>query len=156
MTMIEDLPTSSTHVLSKPFVTRESRLAATGRMAKAFKAVLAVAGIMGLVIATAPAASAMDPGYCQTYARAAVTEFQQASATPACGSQSGPRWHDNFDVHLNWCLANSFDEAQSEWKARRDLLAGCVRAANPPPSTNGSDCCPNSMLVCPLGRHFCN
>jgi hypothetical protein len=80
---------------------------------KMFKTTLAAAIIASTA---ASAAQAMDTDYCQTYSRAAVKEFYQAN-TPPCGGQSGPRWHDNFEVHYNWCLASSYESTQSEWNA---------------------------------------
>jgi hypothetical protein len=128
------------------------------------------ATLVAVAIATASsAAQAMDAGYCQTYSRAAVKEFYRAHS-PACGGQSGPRWHDNFEVHYNWRLASSYEDTQSEWNARRALLQSCAYSAQGRPVAGSSwqagrpswqaapgenRCCPNAMLVCPLGRHWC-
>ena len=136
-----------------------------GVFEKLFKA--ALAGVV--LLAASGAAQAMDEGYCQTYSRAAVKEFYRAHS-PACGGQSGPRWHDNFGVHYNWCLASSYENTQSEWNARRALLQSCAYGAQGRPVAGSSwqagrpswqaapgdnRCCPNAMLVCPLGRHWC-
>ena len=132
---------------------------------KTFKVALAA---IALSTAGSGAAQAMDEGYCQNYARVAVKEFYQG-ASPACGGQSGPRWHANFDVHYNWCLSQSYESTQSEWNARRALLRSCGYGGGQPvahpswqaerPSWQAAPgdnrCCPNNMLVCPLGRHWC-
>ena len=126
-----------------------------GIFEKAFKT--ALAGV--IVVSASGVAQAMDAGYCQSYSRAAVKEFYQANR--ACGQQSGGRWHDNFDVHFNWCLAQSYESTQSEWNARRALLQSCgygAPAARPSghATSGGNGCCPRSMLVClPFGRRWC-
>jgi len=85
---------------------------------------LAAAGLV--LAATAGSALAMPPGYCSNYAASAVREFHRAADNPNCASMiGGPRWHDDFSVHYNWCLRNTYDSTTFEWRARRETLHQC-------------------------------
>jgi hypothetical protein len=97
---------------------------------------------------------AAAPGFCQGYARSAVAEFYRARENPACGAPFDVRWHSNFNVHYDWCLRTSVQVAQSESDARRQLLGECT-GRRPDPVGGDANCCPENMLVCPAGRHWC-
>jgi hypothetical protein len=71
-------------------------------------------------------AQAMGRASCQNYARKAVAEFYQASRAPECGEHSGPRWHNDFTAHFNWCLSSSIDSIRSETDARQKVLKACT------------------------------
>jgi hypothetical protein len=105
----------------------------------------------------------MSPDFCQRYAQSAVAEYYRANSFPACGHPAGPRWHGNFQVHYDWCVQVPYRDVESEANARHTLLNACAGGggnagiSRPTPYIGGADtgCCPNSMLVCPAGRHFC-
>ena len=114
-------------------------------------------GICVLVALTAAGKSARaeDSSFCMRYAESAVFDYRLANSFPACGRPAGPRWHDNFRIHYQWCLQSTFQDTRNESDARHALLSTCTGDAYPTPNQDDAGCCPNSMLVCPAGRHFC-
>jgi hypothetical protein len=89
---------------------------------------IAFAGSALAVLCSAVPAQAADYGFCRTYARAAVEQFAQAEANPYCASRiGGPRWHPNYEVHFNWCLAAAPWDVRHEWDARSRTLFHCTR-----------------------------
>jgi hypothetical protein len=72
-------------------------------------------------------AQAADPGFCATYAQAAIRQVRGALAHPRCvpGLQ-GARWSADQQVHYNWCLGASYAAAGSERDARTAYLRGCA------------------------------
>ena len=96
-----------------------------GSVRKIAKAALAAFGVAAVIAATGGAAQAMDPGYCQA-CRQAADEGRRSE------------WRDGRGMLLVY---------------KHPILGIPVR--HPKPAGNDPGCCPNSMLVCPLGRHFC-
>lgn len=121
---------------------------------------LVTAGIALGAILLANVAYAMPPNYCANYTRSAIREYQRAMANPGCRGAVNDlpiRWHDNYSIHFNWCLAQTYEGTISEKNARLDVLRICYRSARVErPAATQVGCCPNSMLVCPLGRSFCH
>ncbi len=74
---------------------------------------------------SASATLAAPPEFCERYARDAVHEFRADTHIPLCFRGENARWHDNFDVHFNWCLHVSIDQADSERDYRRARLHEC-------------------------------
>ena len=76
-------------------------------------------------LAFSASAYAAPPGFCERYARDAVHEFQADTHIPMCFRGENARWHGNFDVHFNWCLHVSIDQADAERDWRRARLSEC-------------------------------
>jgi hypothetical protein len=76
-------------------------------------------------LAVSTAAFAAPPGFCDRYAHEAVHEFRANVHIPECFHGENARWHDNFDVHFNWCLHVSEDKADEERDIRRAKLHEC-------------------------------
>jgi hypothetical protein len=72
---------------------------------------------------------------CDSYAKQAVQQGQEA-ASRGCGF-GGLRWNASYDNHLNWCMHNSSDAANSEASNREGPLSQC-RTNNPLPGGSGN------------------
>ena len=75
-------------------------------------------------------ALAMDPGYCDRYARSAIVQFRRAADIPGCFR--GPltiRWAPNYQAHYGWCLGASRYATQSEVRTRVLALQNCRHRA---------------------------
>jgi hypothetical protein len=96
------------------------------RTKKRLSAALAALGTT--IILSGGVAQAMPAGYCDSYTRSAIREFHSGLASRACVAQMSElpiRWHDNYAIHFNWCLAQSYGSTISERNARLDLLRSC-------------------------------
>ncbi|MET0985208.1 MAG: hypothetical protein ABW034_07365 [Steroidobacteraceae bacterium] len=60
---------------------------------------------------------------CREYA---ITAQSQAQSGVGCGF-SGGRWHNSYDLHLDWCLHNPIEAANAELNTRYLLLGVCGR-----------------------------
>lgn len=81
-----------------------------------------LAGVAAMAVA--PSAYAASADFCNQYASQAVTQ-QGENTSNQCGF-TGPRWHDNFALHLTWCLSANEDQANSEAEARSTELGQCT------------------------------
>ena len=80
----------------------------------------------GLLLAVSTAAQAADPGFCRTYATAALRQVEAARSNPRCAMGAvGARWSGRFDVHYNWCLGAPYGAAGRERDARTFFLRRC-------------------------------
>lgn len=86
----------------------------------------AALGAAGMLLAAATAAQAADPGFCQTYATAALRQVEVARSNPRCAMGAvGARWSPRFEVHYNWCLGAPYPVVQRERDARTFFLRRC-------------------------------
>ena len=75
-----------------------------------------------------PPAPARNNPACQSYARSAVSDFNQGIGRKECASkvQADPcRWHDDFNRHYDWCVTAQTAARNSEASIRDRLLLGC-------------------------------
>jgi hypothetical protein len=80
----------------------------------------------GALLASATAAQAADPGFCNTYATAATRQVGVARSIPRCAMRAvGTRWSQRFEVHFNWCLHAPYSAAVRERDARTAMLRAC-------------------------------
>jgi hypothetical protein len=80
----------------------------------------------GLLLATASAACAGDPGFCANYANAAVRQAHVAHMAPGCAPGAiGARWTENYRVHYSWCITAPYPAAESERGMRTSYLRHC-------------------------------
>ena len=77
------------------------------------------------VVALSSTALAMDPPYCEKYARTAVLQTR-AAQTSGCFTLSSRRWHTDRSKHYDWCLAASFSAVRKEWNGRTARLKRCT------------------------------
>ncbi len=78
--------------------------------------------------ATAGAASAADPHFCASYAKAAVRQAQLVHEVPACAPGAiGTRWSLDYGVHYGWCITAAFPAAEAERDLRTRYLRSCRR-----------------------------
>jgi hypothetical protein len=81
------------------------------------------AGVLLGMTASAPAA---PPGFCRTYANAAVNQVRGALSIPRCrAGMEGTRWSTEFRVHYDWCLGVSPEAAAGERAARTEYIQRC-------------------------------
>jgi hypothetical protein len=90
---------------------------------------LASAMLGGLMVLSVgiPAANAADPGYCGTYATAAMRQVKLAYEIPGCAHVQGPRWSQDYNVHYSWCLTQNYGEIGKERDIRTGYLKTCRR-----------------------------
>jgi hypothetical protein len=66
---------------------------------------------------------------CLDYARRARDDFALATGRPRCagmlGSEPRGRWHNDFNVHYDWCARSDRGVVASEGNQRFSLLRGC-------------------------------
>lgn len=62
---------------------------------------------------------------CNYYASRAVRQFK-ANKAHTCGF-SGPRWHDSYAGHRDWCTKNYEETVNAEDAQRRKLLTLCIQ-----------------------------
>jgi len=75
------------------------------------------------------AARAADPGVCEDYARAAVSQFHQAQDHRRCHEfiRNNPtRWNGDYRAHFDWCRATRWEDVRHERDARTDALRECA------------------------------
>jgi hypothetical protein len=75
-----------------------------------------------------PPAPARNNPACQSYARSAVSDFNQGIGRKECASKvrADPgRWHDDFNRHYDWCVTAQTAARNSEGSIRDRLLLGC-------------------------------
>lgn len=65
---------------------------------------------------------------CNKYAISASGD-QRSNLSGSCGF-TGPRWQDNYDEHLRWCLHVPFEAANREINIRFAMLGVCGREPN--------------------------
>jgi hypothetical protein len=95
-------------------------------VAKRFPA-LAIIAASAFFISGASTALAADPGFCRSYAQAAINQVRGALSNPACvGGVQGNRWSSDFQVHYEWCLGASFTATGAERDARTRMLRQCA------------------------------
>jgi len=82
---------------------------------------------LACVPALPTAANAAAPGFCADYARAAVRQFEAASAIPGCIGGPSPRWNPDYQIHYGWCLNIAPPAAFAERGARSTHLSNCRR-----------------------------
>jgi hypothetical protein len=88
---------------------------------------IAVLAVSILIVAGASAAKAADPGFCRSYAQAAINQVRGGLNNPGCGGAlQGNRWSPDFQVHYEWCLGASFGAAGNERDARTRTLRACT------------------------------
>jgi hypothetical protein len=90
--------------------------------------ILAALGAALVAFGAGPA-RAMDPGFCDHYARHAVAQFRWAADTPGCRLDNPGRWHADFRVHFDWCLSAPFGAPQNEEAIRGEHLHHCRERA---------------------------
>ena len=76
-------------------------------------------------IALASSAWAMDPPYCDKYARTAVLQTRAAQSS-GCFTISTRRWHTDRGKHYDWCLTATLTAVRKEWNARTSRLNRCT------------------------------
>ena len=87
--------------------------------------IAALAGAAAQILALSSAASAMEPAYCERYARIAVQQTH-AAHTSSCFTLSSRRWHGDRGKHYDWCLAATLPQVRKEWNARTSRLNRCT------------------------------
>jgi hypothetical protein len=97
-----------------------------------------IIGIAILCAFTSDAAQALisPEGFCQKYAESAVAAYADNVASH-CGLSDG-RWMANYQVHYDWCMATDPNNANTETKARTDILAQCKSSASNTPAAQPS------------------
>ena len=78
--------------------------------------------VTAAILGTAVASSAMaaPKPFCQNYAQVAVTQYQSMlRVNLGC---TGPRWHNWYDGHYQWCRSTSKASAQSETFVRKRTI----------------------------------
>jgi len=73
-------------------------------------------------------APARNNAACQSYARTAVSDFNQGISHKECARQvkaEPGRWHDIFDRHYDWCVTAPTAARNSETAMRDKLLLAC-------------------------------
>lgn len=108
------------------------------RCARFLGAVAAVA--LAILGGTEARASA----YCESYARSAVTQFQELQ-TMGCSGGRPEWWSGNYSYHYDWCVTLPFGSPLGpQGTADRDSVLSQCRSAGPggggTPSANGLDC----------------
>lgn len=67
---------------------------------------------------------------CLAYARAAVDQYFELKAA-GCNCWNG-RWHNNYEVHQNWCLSLlNWNVSRPEFDLRRTDIARCKGGRRP-------------------------
>ena len=61
---------------------------------------------------------------CRAYAREAVAQFREANGFNRCRRRDA-RWHNNGQIHFDFCLRASSQQVSFESDARRTHLAKC-------------------------------
>lgn len=67
----------------------------------------------------------MHTDYCNDYATTAVKQFSESQAI-GCGFR-GPRWNNNLQGQLNWCLSVLEPFSREEQSFRQEALASCQK-----------------------------
>jgi hypothetical protein len=95
--------------------------------------VLASAAV--LAVGLAAPAQAMDPYFCQGYARTAISQAHQAERRPRCNYllSQGTRWSFDYRAHYDWCLGAGPGQANGERQARWAALNRCSDYDHYPP-----------------------
>ena len=91
------------------------------------KLMTAVLGGVVMMVTGLPAANAADPGFCGSYATAALRQVKLAYEIPGCAHVQGPRWSQDYNVHFNWCLTQDFGQIGRERDIRTGYLKSCRR-----------------------------
>jgi hypothetical protein len=96
-------------------------------VAKTLPSIVMSAATTLLISGVSSAALAADPGFCKTYAQAALVQVRGGLSNPACaGGMQGSRWSPEFQVHYEWCLGASFGAPGAERDARTRTLRACT------------------------------
>jgi hypothetical protein len=87
-------------------------------------------GVIGLVAATVQLAAlssapAMEPAYCEKYARTAVAQTHAAQENK-CFTLSSRRWHLDRGKHYDWCLTATLQQVRRDWNGRTARLNRCT------------------------------
>ena len=78
------------------------------------------------VLLLSSSAWAADPNFCGQYAQTALNQTRAGYANPNCAPRmQGARWSQDFNVHYNWCLGTSYQQANNERSVRTGFLEGC-------------------------------
>ena len=93
-------------------------------MVKAAIGIAAVA-VASHIILLSSAAFAMDPPYCEKYARIAVLQTRAAQSS-GCFTISSRRWHTDRGKHYDWCIGADLSAVRKEWNGRTARLRRCT------------------------------
>lgn len=110
-----------------------------GAAQKMLKAAIAGVGVAALLTTTSVTSQAMSPGLCAPPAASLVEDDHSDLNAP--GGQLLSVWY-RYGYHYRYAY---------RWHPHYYVRRGPVYVGG----GGGGGCCPNSMLVCPLGRHFC-
>jgi len=91
------------------------------------KLACAMLGFSMFLFVGIPSANAADPGFCNTYATAALRQVKLAYEIPGCAHVQGPRWSRDYNVHFNWCLTQDYMQIGRERDIRTGYLRSCRR-----------------------------